>query len=235
MPEPEYGVTTESMYERFPDIYRIEDAKANWVLKRFLSGMGMVMSDIEMLLKRIDYVDPSERGGHDNDEEDLVVNGVTYGLTSDLVDSRTADYAWLPWIAQVLGVTLDQKATEQDQRDLLSTPSASFSVGTKQSIKATVQAGLTGTKYCEVYDHTVSLGSIGAGTVWDMFIAVKTSEIPAGFDPVAAVIAANQKPAGVILRSGNFETAWSVIQSQYPTWAEWNNATWQEIESAGLP
>lgn len=53
-------------------------------------------------------------------------------------------------------------------------------------------------------------------------------------DPVAAVIAAGAKPAGVILHAQTFSADWAAIEAALPTWADWEGKTWAEIEEIGL-
>lgn len=54
-------------------------------------------------------------------------------------------------------------------------------------------------------------------------------------DPVAAVIKAGAKPAGVILYTQQFSASWSAIEAALPTWADWEGKTWGQIEEIGLP
>ena len=56
------------------------------------------------------------------------------GSTSDLVDPSTADPAWLPWIAQMLNVDLDQSAPLPTQRAQLENASAGWNAGTVAAI-----------------------------------------------------------------------------------------------------
>jgi hypothetical protein len=55
-------------------------------------------------------------------------------------------------------------------------------------------------------------------------------------DPLAAIVAAGQKPAGVLLHSQDFAATWAVVEATYPTWADWETApgTWRRIEETGL-
>lgn len=54
-------------------------------------------------------------------------------------------------------------------------------------------------------------------------------------DPVADILEAGAKPAGVILYSDTAQTSWDQIEAQFPTWDDWDGAgSWGAIEEAGF-
>src|SRR5436305_14173462 len=79
-----------------------EDTKRGQPLYRWMDLLGSRMTAVTQLIDRIDYLPPDEGGD---------------GGTSDLVDPGTADLAWLPWLAQLLGVTLPKTTDPTALRD----------------------------------------------------------------------------------------------------------------------
>lgn len=54
-------------------------------------------------------------------------------------------------------------------------------------------------------------------------------------DPVADILEAGAKPAGVILYSDTAQTSWDQIEAAFPTWDDWDGAgSWGAIEEAGF-
>jgi hypothetical protein len=58
--------------------------------------------------------------------------------------------------------------------------------------------------------------------------------VPRTADPIAAVIKAGAKPAGIKLWTKNAEATWDAIFAANPTWAVWDTKTWTQIEETGL-
>lgn len=87
---PDVSATTERLYGSLPAFYRDADEPLDWPLLRYLSLLGDQLGDLEELVDRIDFVRAEDVG--------------SAGDTSDLVDPATADAAWLPWLAQLVGI-----------------------------------------------------------------------------------------------------------------------------------
>lgn len=125
MSEPTYEQTTETIYDRLPEVYRTYDKQNDYALKKFISAVGDQMGYVEGLLNRFETNTPDDPGtDHD----------------SELTDPYKADSAWLNWLAQLVGVQFPPLATDVQKRDLIADPSAGYEAGTKDSLK-TVVAG----------------------------------------------------------------------------------------------
>lgn len=214
-----YTDLTEDLYAELPEAYREADAAEGEVLKKWLSSVTDQVGAVADLLDRIDWIRAND-GGDPTD-------------TSHLADPAAADDAWLPWLAQVVGVRLAPGLTAADQRTVLATPETGYKPGSKDAIAAPVKVLLTGEKFVRVYHHSNSAGGIGAGTAWDMLIVTKTEETPGGVDPVAEVIRAGSKPAGVKLWHRTYTSSWTTVETNFSTWNAWEGKTWADIESSG--
>lgn len=215
MPEPIFSAATERYYQALPEAYRLEDAKTDWTLKKFLSGVLEQQNDIEVLIDRFDYDAPP-------------VGAI--GDTSDLVDPVTADAAWLPWLQQLVGL----RTTSSDvavMRSRIASPTK-FRGGTKAAIREAAKTVLTGDKHVEVYDHTTDVSALGAAGQWDVLIVTRATETVSS--PITEVIRVGAKPAGIILYHRTYTTTWDAIEAAFPTWADMEGKTWSEIEEAGL-
>lgn len=216
MTEPVYDDTTERLYVRgFPEHYRTEDINQDWTLKRFMSGMGAQQYEVDALIDRFSYTPPEDGVPSD---------------TSDLVDPLTCDYAWLQWIAQLVGVKLDANLSVPDQR--LQVANVSFYKGTKAHMARVAQTVLDGSQFVSIRDHTITAGSPGAAGQWDMLIVTLASETLS--DPIAAIIAAGAKPAGVELNHETFTSSWDDWEAEHPDWDSWDSSSWTTMEESGL-
>lgn len=213
MAAPVYSAATERLYARLPDLYRNADENNAYALKRWISGMADQVGEIETLLNRIDY--SSEHG------------------TSDLVDPYAADMEWLRWLAAVTGVKLNLNATEGVQREQIGQLTAGLRAGSRASIIAAVKPMLTGTKFVEVHDHTTDTSNFGAAGEWDVAIITSPSESPTSAIVLAAVAAANVKPAGVVIYYRAYNASWATLANARPTWTNWL-VTWKVIQDTGL-
>ena len=172
-----------------------------------------------------DYFDGGTEGQQGRD--------LPLGVTSDLVDGRTADDAWLPWLAQLFGVDIRYIRGEQELRDAIESGSSGFRSGSKQAIEDAVRSELTGTRSVAVFPHSTPSG-IGTGGPWDVLIVTRASETPGFAAVVEAVTRKGAKPAGVRLWHHVFQTEWDDIESTLPTWDDWQGKTWTRIEEIGL-
>jgi hypothetical protein len=160
--------------------------------------------------------------------------GVAAGETSELVTPETAEDTWLPWLAQLVGVTLNPALTRAAKVDAIRFASAGWQGGTKAAVAAAARSVLTGTKYVQVFDHSTSAG-VGTGGEWDVLLITRGSETPDPTAVLTAVVTQKAKPAGVTLWHLSYAATWAQIESVYPTWAAWAAAgSWQRVEEAGL-
>lgn len=207
--EPIYSATCERMWARLPEYIRVADGLGGaWTLKRWFSGVADELGTITALLDRIDYTDREDGGAP--------------GESSDLTDPAKADPAWLPWLAQAVGVTLDPTLSVAERRSAIAGASTGFMAGTKQAVAAAAGTELTGTKHAEVYDHRTATGT---GTMWDVLIVTRPSETPSNAAVLAAVSRKGAKPAGVTLWWRAYEASWDTLAA--------NLANWNAIEAAG--
>lgn len=205
--------TTNRLYERLPEAYRREDQGEQF--KRFIASFTDILGEVEMMIDRFDYLTPPD---------------VVSGDTSDLVNPHTADEAWLPWLAQLVGVRR-LSSTVSVLRDRIASP-AKFQAGTKEAVREAAKEVLVGEQHVEVYSHTTNVSPLGGATQWDMLIVTRATETLS--DPTLEVIRLGAKPAGVKLYHRTYTTTWDAIEAAFPTWAAMEGKTWDEIEEAGL-
>jgi hypothetical protein len=214
MTEPIYSETTERLWEeQIPGVYRFEDARNDWTMKKYVGSFGDVLSEVDVLVDRIKYVPPEDDPGPTD-------------LYSDLVDPWQADAEWLPWLAQLVGVKFRAGLAVSDQRTQIATAIGGVRAGTPQAIAQVVQTILTGTKTVYIYPRS-NLGGIDAGSQWEVLILTLSEETTA--DVVATVIAAGAKPAGIKLYHDNYGASWNTQEAAYTTWTAWEKP-WQDIE-----
>ncbi len=181
---------------------------ASYPLLRYLSLLADQAGEIEELLDRFNY--PATP-------------------TCDLTNPLTADVAWLPWLAQLVGVSLPPTISDvAGARDAIRYASGGWQAGTKTAVANAAKSVLTGTQYCVVADHY-------SGDMWQLEVRTRGPETPSGTpDPViAAILAKNAKPAGVALVHTTYAATWATLESAYPTWAAWEAQDWELIEDTG--
>jgi hypothetical protein len=160
--EPVYDEGTDAVYQRLPDVFQNEDASQNWMLKKWLAGLGFQVGQADTIIDRLSYVSPEDGPGY---------------RTSDLTDPMTADPAWLPWLAQLVGIKLAWTGqSTAEQRDVIRRSILGIKAGTKAAMAEAAGRALTGTKAVTIYDHTAAAGAIGAGTQWQMRVVTKDTE-----------------------------------------------------------
>lgn len=217
--EPSPGAVLDRLYDALPEHYRTADAAGDYPLYRWLAGVCAEQGALEALRERIDFISPND-GGEPGD-------------TSDLADPTTADAAWLPWLAQLVGVGLRADWTDAEKRDAIQYASSGWRAGTKSAVADAARTELTGTKYARVYDHSVAVP--GDGGVWDVLIVTRTTETPDVGRVLVAVERRGAKPAGVVLHHRAYEAGWATVESTYPTWDSIEAAgSWNRIQEAGL-
>lgn len=216
----QYSAAMEELYLRLPDYIRRAD-KPTLTLKRYLSTIVDQYGEVMALADRIDFVPPSQGGA--------------FGDTSDLTNPETAEYHWLPWLAQLVGVDLDTTLSEQAQRDAVLFASSGWRAGSKTAVANAAKSALTGSRYVAVYDHSTDAG-VGTGGEWDVLLITAVSETPDIDAVLAAVIAKRAKPAGVLLWHLAYQADWDQIEALRTTWDGVEAAmSWTALEETGLP
>ena len=242
--EPTYSVTTERLHARLPEFYRTLDEQVGWHLKTYLSAMVDELNAINLLMARLEYVPPEERAAYEETfdgytrEPQPDTLGYDYpplGQTSDLVDGRTADVDWLPYIGQMIGADVLSLPTAAERRDAVVRNYLGFRAGSRQALAEAAKLTLTGEKYVRVYPHRDGAGSsiTNPGTQWDVLIVTKSDETPSVGDLVEEILRKGAKPAGVVLHHLAYSATWDIIETAFPTWTliETNGVTWANIES----
>lgn len=212
---PVFSATTERVYASLPEVYRNEDELRNWPLLRYLACFVDYAGDVEALYDRFNYVAPSDGGPEVG--------------TSELVDPSFADFAWLRWLGQLIGVDVPATLTENEARDAVQFASSGWRAGTKTGIADAAKSALTGSKHVSVEDHHL-------GDAWTVRLVTRTSETPDVDAVLQAVVDKKAKPAGVVLAHTAYSASWAQIEATYPTWTDvgFGAVNWQTLEEAGL-
>jgi P2-related tail formation protein len=108
---------------------------------------------------------------------------------SILVDVDRAPAKALPWLAQFVGVSLDQSLSEAAQRNQIK-ETAGFNRGTPAAIIDATQRHLTGTKDVIMIERY-------QGSAYKLYVATRTAQTPNPTITQADVV--SQKPAGIVL------------------------------------
>lgn len=166
MSEPIFKPAMEDMWSRLPAVYRDEDEKVDWQFKRWLSGMGNIVGSIEELLERFEYRGPGETD--DRSEK-----------TSALGDSKVADPEWFDWIGMIRGITLPPALKEGQKRTALQ--ANSYLAGSRNSLRDAVRSTLTGTRFCQIFDHSETFAARGASDEWHVLVVTRASEKANGY------------------------------------------------------
>lgn len=222
---------TRRVYAALPEVMRTADAQPatgpTFPLLRYLGALLDEAAAVEVLLRRIDYVSPSERATSPN----LPV--LPTDDTSDLVDPDTADPGWLQWMGQLVGARIVPGSSPAAARDAIRYASSGYRAGTRAAVADAARSALTGTRYVRVYDHSTSSGR-GTGGAFDVLLVTRGSETPDPGVVLAAVVEKAAKPAGVKLWHLSYSATWATIEAAFPTWAVIEAGTWADVEEAGL-
>lgn len=263
IPEPIYSVTTERLYSRLPEVYRTLDSQNGWQFKTYISAIGDALNEIDLLAARIRYVPHEDRADYyaTLDESNTYTRPVfsddlryeeqekydgfwtfdgkmfpvlPVGETSDLLDGRSADAEWLPFIGQLIGADLTALIASRDLRDAVVRNYLGFRAGSREALEDAAKSALTGTKYIRVYPHRDGAGGdyTHLGTQWDVLLITRPEETPGAGVVVNEIIRKGAKPAGVVLHHITYSIIWSNMESMFPTWTtiESEGYTWENIE-----
>jgi hypothetical protein len=167
---PTVSATTTRWWNHIAEYQRDRDAiqPGDFPLMRFLSLLG---EELHLVTDFLTRSDPTDTG------------------VSALLDPATADAAWLPWLAQLVGVDLSSIASVPDRRAAIAGASSGWRAGTEAGIAAIVAAQLTGTK-------KVTITRPGP---FQILIVTYASQTPFPGAIIPAIIAAKANPAGVLI------------------------------------
>lgn len=228
------------LYQRLPETYRTMDGRDScWVFKRYLYAALHQAGLIDDTIVAIDGDRPvgpatPEPWGINPDELNIW-RAARQNRISLLGDPQNAPSDWLPWMAQLVGAYLDPAASLAERRDTISFATSGYRAGTRQAIADAARSALTGSRFVQVLPHTaVDVSGTVPGGPWDVTIVTRGSETPDPNAVLGAVVRKGVKPAGVQLWTHTFEASWAAVEASFPTWLDWNNATWQQIQEAGL-
>ncbi|MCU1588788.1 MAG: hypothetical protein JWP11_44 [Frankiales bacterium] len=208
---------TTRLYDSLPEFMQAADEQLDGhPLLSFVAGIGAQLQTIATLLGRLNrYADQTAPA-----------------VPSDLADADGADPQWLDWLAQTVGAHLGGVSDLAARRDAVRSAAAGWRVGTRTAVADAARSALTGTKHVEIHDHTIA--SPGDGGPWDVLLVTAASETPDPSAVLAAVVAKGAKPAGVVLHHRAYSATWAQVEAAYPTWADIEGKTWQQLEETGL-
>lgn len=206
MPMPIVGSWAQRLYDRLGSLQRNVDAANGWPLLTYLGAIG----DNEMQLVEDLVVD-----------RDSGINGWAI-----LFDANTCPAYALPWLGQLVGVTVDTTLNETAQREQI-VAVGGWRRGSPDSMLNAAKPYLSGLKFTQMVERY-------GGDAYQILYITHTAETPA--DPTAmqdAVIA--QKPAGIILTFANFAgQSWGDLKTLHgPTWQDVKNnyALWNDVRN----
>lgn len=246
-PEPGDGLVpymsqfAHRLYHRLPEVYRVFDSRdSTWVFKRYLAGALATAGEVDDVVDQLIGNNPSGPATPEPwalSGEDLEQwRDARRSTLSLLGDPLNAPATWLPWLAQLLGAQLDSTASEDEQRDTIIYATSGWRGGTRSAIADAAKTALTGSKYARIVPHTVpgESGGLTPGDIWDITIITLSSETPDPGEVLGAVLRKGVKPAGAVLHHATYEATWDQQEAVFPTWADRDAATWDELAEAGL-
>lgn len=240
-PAPEVNPFAERLFDRLPQAYRVADANGGYPLRLYFDALTDRLGDIQIVIDRITGQRPVGPAApepwtlHPDHVEDYRANRVL--RISELADPLTADAAWLPWLVQLVGGTLDPAASVPEQRDTVRYATSGWKAGTRVSIQNAARSALIGSQYAKVIPHQLDNGN--PGQWYDVVIITRSSETPDVNAVLGAVLRKGVKPAGVVLRHRPVEATWDQLEAFRPTWALWEAddkgvVTWDRLAETGL-
>lgn len=212
MPAPTVHAHTGRLYDRLPEFYRDADANLagapGYPLLRFLSLIADQAGKVEDTLNR---VDPAVGG--------------------DLTSADRADLAWLPWLAQVVGlVSFPANLTEAEKRNAIRHAANGRYAGTRQALADAARPALPNPAA-----GYVVIRPNYQGDPYTISVNVDPTNAPADLNTVlTTIIKAGAKPAGYLIVIDVYAATWAQLDTAYPTWAELDAvATWADVERTG--
>lgn len=208
---------TQRLYDRLPHAWR--DADVDGQLLDWMSLIFDQIDDVAKIAEAISYY-PLDDGGAPGDSSALV----DATKAGSIADAREH----LAWLAQLLGVSLDQATSVEEQVDAVRYATNGWRAGTKGALADAARGALTGSKYVLIEDHY-------AGDFWAINIRTRASETPDSTAVINTILAKGAKPAGFVLLNVPFNTSWDTLEAERPYWDDWDGSTWVEIEETGAP
>lgn len=240
-PQPALNVFAQRIFNRLPEAYRVYDARSGYQFALYIDAVTSRLGDIETVIERIygqrpiGPATPEPWSLHPSEVDDYRANRVL--RLSELGDPYTADAAWLPWLVQLVGGTLDPTASVAEQRDTIRYATSGWQAGSLASIEYAARTALTGSQYARAVPHLLANGSPGGP--WDVCILTRTSETPDPSAVLGAVLRKGVKPAGVVLHHHPVEATWDMLEAARPIWNQWETdaqgvVTWNRLAETGL-
>ena len=229
------------IFARLPGAYQVFDANSGYPFLLYIDAVTAELGDIQTTVDRIRGLRPigpatpipwSLHPSLLADYQDNRTNQI-----SALGDPLTADPAWLPWLVQMVGGTLDPAASVAEQRDTIRYATSGWQAGNVASIEYAARTALIGSQYANVMPHVLADGSPGGP--WDVTILTRSSETPDPSAVLGAVLRKGVKPAGVILHYRAFGASWNMLEAHRPTWSLWQSdnlgpVSWNRLADTGL-
>lgn len=146
----------------------------------------------------------------------------------ELMDPARADDGWIPWLAQVAGVS--NRASVPETRAVIASKQTAAQPGTPAAVVALTRTWLSGTKVCDLVPST---------TAWTLTLRIRDSENTLGSPAAlkAAVMASGLVPVGFTVVVAVGSPTWAQIDAAAGgTWAGLDDTVnlWQDIDSIGV-
>lgn len=192
MDRPAVAPSTERFYEDLGEALTNPDAEHEWSLLRWVNVVCEAM------------IEPVDQYVRDRDE---------YPGWVIALDPDNAPVGALGYLAQFVGVTLEPKLTEAEQREKINAPEG-FNRGTPAAIAAAVKRTLTGTK-------TVLITEREGGNAYRYRVRTYASETPDPAATEAVVRSRLVKPIGhKVFYSALEAQLWADVLTKHDTWAD---------------
>lgn len=233
---PYMSTLADRLYQRLPEVYRTLDAQdSTWTFKRYIAaivyqaGLGDDFYAAVLGDRPIGPASPQPWAL----EADELANWLAarQSRLSSLGDPLQADSGWLPWLAQLVGATLDPTASDTEQRDTILFATSGWRAGTAAAMADAARSALIGSRYAAVLPATAGASP---GTPWDITIVTRATETPNPSAVIGAILRKGVKPAGVTLHTRSYNSSWAAVGAAKPTWSDWNASPWAQIEESGL-
>jgi hypothetical protein len=182
--------TGQRLFDLLPDYVR--DADGRDELLRYVASIGDAAHPVAAF---IDGADP-----------DTSATG-----TSEPVNPATAPAGWLGWLGWLIGIPTAGMTTSNARWYL--TRAGAQAHGSREGIRAAVQATLTGTRFCNV------VTGVAEGGPWYLLVQVRSDEVADSAATLAAAM--REKPAGVNLTlSALTPVTYTALDAAYGTYAD---------------
>lgn len=201
MTRPEVGSYAEALYEQLAPL-AYADEENDWALLLLCEAIGRLFQPVEDLVR-----DQGDDPGW-----------------SQLVDIDRCPDAFLPWLAQLVGVQIDVGTSADVQRERIRSTDG-FRRGTLAAFKAAPLPHLTGSRRVFVEER--------AGSAYRILVTTRADETP---DPAAVESALlEQKPAGIVL---DYSTVSGEVWDEVTGGLTWDDVdpgvTWDDLDTTSI-